>query len=231
MQKNKKKFIAFALLALGVVISACLYIAFAQNRVEVVVALQSVRENTPISSQMITTASVEKSDVPPDYIAAEFAQDMLGRYTDIGFAKGQILTMNNVTTGDGKESATIPSDQTLLAIESDYYPEGIVAGDKVNIVISTGLKEEGKVVFTYQTITVTNLYKDVDGVITGIEVRVTPEQAQKIVYAQANGEIHISLLPLNYKDKDLPILDESGFAGKKTSSNNEADEATGSDTE
>ena len=54
-------------------------------------------------------------------------------------------------------------------------------------------------------------YTDDDGNVTGLEVVVTPKQAQKIVYAQLKGQISVSLLPINYKTTDLQPIDENGF--------------------
>ena len=107
---------------------------------------------------------------------------------------------------------------TLLTINAENLPTGIQSGDKVNIIIGANTDSGNKVVLTYQNIDVSNIYIDDEGSITGLEVSVTPEQSQKIVYAKLNGELSISLLPINYKDINLPIIDEGGFLDTSSSS-------------
>jgi len=224
--KKKNKIIFIVLAILGLITTLSLYFAFNANKVEVVVATQTVRGNVPINANMLTTAKVDKGYLPANYIEAQYASDMLGRYSDVGFAAGQILTTSNVASGDGKKASIIPSGYTLLAVDIENFPQGILAGDKVNLVIGTNLEKQGRAVLTFQNILVTNVYTDIDGFITGLEVQVTPDQAQKVVYAQINGELSISLLPLDYKSEALPILNEEGFTNAvapKTAAGAEAD--------
>ena len=209
--KKKNQVIFIILLLIGVITSGCLFFAFNANKAEVVIATQTVRGNVPVTANMITTAKVDKAYLPANYIEAKYASDVVGRYSDVGFASGQILTTSNIATGEGKKATIIPMGYTLLAVDIENFPQGILPGDKVNIVIGTNLEKAGRAVLTFQNVLVTNTYTDVDGFLTGLEVQVTPDQAQKIVYAQINGELSIALLPLDYQSEALPILDEEGF--------------------
>lgn len=46
---------------------------------------------------------------------------------------------------------------------------------------------------TYQNVLVTGTTTNEKGEVSALEVQVTPEQAQKIQYAQLNGELAVSL--------------------------------------
>lgn len=208
MKKTKKVWF-IVLLIIGIVASGCLYFAFSANMINVIVANQTLQGNVEIKSDMISTKKVDKASLPDNYVSAEFMKDMVGRYTNIGITKGSVFTTGNVSTKDSKKAAVIPVGKTLLSIKIDSLPQGVVAGDKVNLLVGINMQDKGKVVLTYQNVQVMNTYIDVDGNVTGLEVEVTPSQAQKIQYAQINGGLSVSLLPLGYQDENLPIVDES----------------------
>ena len=86
-----------------------------------------------------------------------------------------------------------------------------MAGDHVNILIGTSSSGKGKVVLTYQKVNITNVLYDNDKMVKGIEIQVTPEQAQKIEYARLNGTLSIALLPNEYSSQNLSITDEDEF--------------------
>lgn len=209
--KGKNRTVVIALLVVGLIASVSTFLAFSKNLVEVVVATQTVRGNTPITASMITTEKVDKTYLPDGYIEAKYIDEVIGRYSDVGFTKGSVLSADAVATGDGKKAATIEQGMTLLSVTVDNLPQGVVAGDRVNLIIGTTLESEGKAVLTYQNISVTNTYTDVDGIVTGLEVQVSPAQAQKITFAQLNGDLTVSLLPGDYKNQELPIVTESEF--------------------
>lgn len=209
MKKNKLAIVL--ILIIGIVLSAALFFLFTKDRVEVVVGTQSVRGNTPITGEMVTTKSVDKEFLPKNYIAADFYDEVVGRYSDIGFAEGAVLTTANIATGDGNRAATIPEGYTIMNIALSSLPQGVVAGDYVNIMIGSSSSTMGKIVLTYQKVAVTNVLKDGDNKISGIEVQVTPDQAQKIEYAIQNGNISITLLPNDYTRQTLEIVDEEAF--------------------
>lgn len=237
MKKRKNKVVLIILLVIGLLGSASLYFAFSKNMVEVVVATQTVRGNTPITSSMVTTAKVDKNYLPENYIEASYLKEVVGRYSDVGFSKGAVLSSDSIATGDGKKAATIPDGYTLLSVAIENLPQGVVAGDKVNLLIGTTLESEGKVVLTYQNIKVTNTSVDADGAVVGLEVQVTPAQAQKIAFAQLNGDLSVSLLPGNYEDEELPIVTESEFTtyssteGNSTSNSESYNDSKNTDNE
>lgn len=216
--KSSKKIWFAVLLGIGLVASGSTYFAFNANMEEVVVATQTIRGNKEIKANMLTTKKVDKASLPADYLTVDYMDDMVGRYTNIGITEGSVFTTGNVTTSDSKKAAVIPDGYTLLSVSVESLPQGLSSGDEVNILVGINMQDKGKVVMTYQKILVTDTYVDVDGNITGIEVQVTPEQAQKIQYAQINGELSISLLPLGYEEEDLPIVDESIIQNYKQSS-------------
>lgn len=208
---KKNRIIIIFLLLLGVLSSVALYFTFSANLTDVVVATQTVRANSEITPDMIATRKMDRDYLPKNYIEGQFAEQVVGRYTDIGFTEGSVLTTDNVATGDGNRTAVIPEGYTIMNVSLDTLPQGIQTGDYVNIVIGSNSNDKGKVVLTYQKIAVTNIVKDSDKRVTGIEVQVTPHQAQKIEYAQLNGSISVSLLPKDYRAQSLEIVDESEF--------------------
>lgn len=218
MKKKGKRLWLIILLALGLVGSGAIFLAFNANMVDVVVATQNITGNVEITQDMLTTKRVDKSSLPENYITSNNVEEMIGRYTNIGITKGSVFTTGNVATKDSKKSAVIPEGQTLLAITVDAIPQGVQSGDSVNLLIGINMQSEGKVVMTYQDVLVTSTYVDDNGAVTGLEVQVTPEQAQKIQYAQINGELSVSLLPLGYESEDLPIVNESEMKSYASSS-------------
>lgn len=211
MVKSQKKILLGIIIGLAVIISASLFFVFVGNTKEVLVATKNVTANKEITADMFTKERVDAASLPDNYINASDAEDVIGHYTYIGFTKGSVLTTNNIATGDKKASSAIDKKKTLLTINATNLPSGIQSGDHVNIIIGANVDEGGKVALTYQNIEVSNVYIDEDNEINGLEVSVTPEQAQKIVYAQINGQLSVALLPVDYKEKTLEPTNESGF--------------------
>lgn len=211
MVKSQKKILLAIIIGLAVVISASLFFVFVGNTKDVLVATKNVTANKEITADMFTTERVDAASLPDDYISASDAKDIVGYYTYIGFTKGSVLTKNNIATGEKKASSAISKNKTLLTINATNLPSGIQSGDHVNIIIGASVDEGGKVAITYQNIEVSNIYVDEDNEVNGLEVSVTPEQAQKIVYAQINGQLSVALLPIDYKEKTLEPTNESGF--------------------
>lgn len=224
MKKGKKMWFAI-LLVIGIIASASIYFAFSANMVEVVVASQTLPSNVEITANMLTIKKVDKTSLPENYIKSDVIDEMVGRYTNIGITKGSVFTNGNISTKASKKAAVIPEGKTLLSISIDSLPQGVVAEDKVNLLVGISMNDTGKVVMTFQDIKVTDTYVDVDGNVTGLEVEVTPDQAQKIQYAQINGELSVSLLPLGYEIEELPIVDEDIIKEFTSNySNSESDE-------
>lgn len=214
MAKSQKKILFGIVLTVAIVLSALLFFIFVGNTKNVLVATQDVKANSQIASTMFTTERVDASSLPDNYLTADDAEDLVGYYTYIGFTKGSVITKSNIATSAKKASGAISKKKTLLTITAENLPSGIQTGDFVNIVIGATTEQEGSsgtTVLTYQKVEVSNIYTDDDGNVTGLEIVVTPKQAQKIVYAQLKGQISVSLLPINYKTTDLQPIDENGF--------------------
>lgn len=218
MLKSSKRISLIIIIVAGLILSGSLFMIFVGNTTEVLVATQDVKANTKIKESMFTIERVDTASLPDNYLSADSAKDVVGYYTYIGFTKGSVISKSNIATSAKKASGAIEKGKTLLTISAENLPTGIQSGDKVNIIIGANTDSGNKVVLTYQNIDVSNIYVDDEGSITGLEVSVTPEQSQKIVYAKLNGELSISLLPINYKDINLPIIDEGGFLDTSSSS-------------
>ena len=129
---------------------------------------------------------------------------------------GKVMLVEKKDTGELfaiksiHKSFLIETGKTLYAMsELVNYPQGLVAGDHVNVVVSTSA-EGAKFVKTIENVPVAGVHTE-EGEVTGIEIYVTPEEAQSIAYAQANGQVSVALLPLDYENKNLEILDDGGF--------------------
>lgn len=210
MPKRKSKNKGFIwLILIGLIGSGAAYFAFVSNMADVVVATQTISANQQITSDMIKTKKVDKSALPSKYLTASSADSLVGLYTNVGITEGSIFTSANVATKDTKKSAVIPAGYTLLSVNITQLPQGVAPGDRVNLLIGLSTASEGRVVITYQNIQVTNTYKNDNGQVSGLEVQVTPEQAQQIQYAALNGELSVSLLPPGYTEESLPTMNEA----------------------
>lgn len=191
-----------ALIPVGALGAVAAFMVFNAPMEDVVVMNQTVYANTQLSSDMISVAKMHKEDLPPNYITSNDAGNVVGLYTNVGAVQGSVLTLENLATQDTKKAANIPNGQTLLSISISAIPQGVVPGDRVNILVGM-TSESGRMVMTYQNIQVTNTNKDSNGNVTAVEVQVTPDQAQKIEFAQLNGELAIALLPPDYTSTNL----------------------------
>lgn len=210
--KNKNLYILFGSIVCATAASAALFFAFNVNKVDVLVGTTNVRQRTVVTPNMFTVEKYSKDYLPANYLPAEAASAVVGKYTNIGFASGQVLTTDSIDINKSSNKAsTIDEGKTLYTVSTSKMPQGVIAGDNVNVLINMDLDGTGPVVLTFQNVNVTNVYKDDEGTIKGVEISVTPSQAQKIQYAVSNGDVNLSLLPLNYQVQDLPILDEETF--------------------
>lgn len=198
---SKRRWI-WLLIPLGALCSIALYFVLNLQTTEVLVASGTIYPNTRITEDMLQTRRIVKDDLPQDYLSADLLDQVVGMYTNVGITATSVFTKENIATQDTKKAAVIPEDQTLLAIHISSLPAGVVPGDRVNLLV--GMSQNGQAtVMTYQDIQVTNTTKNSSGDITGLEVQVTPEQAQLIQFAQLNGTLAVSLLPLGYENAPL----------------------------
>lgn len=209
------------LIIVGIIASACVYVAFDFMTVNVVVATQTIQGNTKITSDMVTTKSLGKGSLPDNYISAGNLNAVVGSYTNVGITSGSVFTTGNVASAQSRKSAAITEGYTRMNISANNIPSGIQTDDRVNILIEINLSDTGKCVMTYQNILVTGVKSNSSGDTTGLEVEVTPEQAQQIQYAESNGNLSVTLLPTGYEEQNLDATDEDSienFSTKDSSS-------------
>lgn len=206
--KGKNKIFTIFSIIIAAVVSIGLYFILIGNMTDVLTINQTVRGGIQITEDMIVTKTVDKSSLPSNYISAELRDEVVGKYIDLGLTKGAVITKDNLSLS-GKASL-IQSGQILYSMKNlETYPQNLVTGDKLNIVVATSIDGE-KIVKTIENVPVAGVNKN-DGEVVGIEIYVTPQESQVIAYAQANGEVSLGLLPLDYQNQNLNILDSGGF--------------------
>ncbi len=220
--KNNIRLGGFIILVIvGIIASSCVYVAFDFMTVPVVVATQTIPGNTQITSDMVTTKSLGKGSLPDNYISGKNLSAVVGSYTNVGITSGSVFTTGNVASAQSRKSASITEGYTRMNISASNIPSGIETDDRVNILIEINLSDSGKSVMTYQNVLVTSVKKNSSGDITGLEVEVTPEQAQQIQYAESNGNLSITLLPTGYEEQNLDITDEDSIENFSTKNSSE----------
>lgn len=208
LKSGKNKIFVIFSLIIAAIISAGVYFIFVGNMADVIVVNQTVRGGTQISESIISTKKADKSSLPENYILAKYKDEIIGQYLDLGLTEGGVLTANNLSS-NGKASL-IQSGKVLFAMKDlETYPQNLIAGDKLNIIVASSADGE-RYVKTIEQVEVAGVHQE-DGEITGVEIYVTAEEAQLIAFAQANGEVSVSLLPLDYETLNLDILDSRGF--------------------
>lgn len=195
-------------IVIGAVISIGIYFILVGNMTDVLVINQTVRGGTQITEEMMSVKKVDKSSLPDDYISAGLKNKVVGQYFDLGLTKGGVLTKDNLSLS-GKASL-IKEGKILYSLKDlETYPQGLVAGDNLNVVVATS-DNGNKYVKTIESVPVAAVHMT-EGEISGIEIYVTPEASQLIAFAQANGEVSVGLLPLNYQNKNLEVLIGENF--------------------
>lgn len=183
---------------------------------DVLVVNQTVRGGTQITESMLSVKKVDKSSLPDNYLKASLRDEVVGKYFDLGLTSGGVLTKDNISVS-GKASL-IQSGYILYSMKDlETYPNGLVTGDHLNIVVASS-SDGNKYVKTIENVPVASVHME-ENVITGIEVYVTPEAAQLIAFAQANGDVSVGLLPLDYKNTNIEILDGGGFISSQSETN------------
>ena len=214
------------LTVVGIIAAACIYVVFDFSTVSVVVATQTIEGNTEITADMVTTKSLGRGSLPDNYITASNLKAVVGSYTNIGITSGSVFTTGNVASAQSRKSAAITEGYTRMNITASNIPSGIVTDDNVNILIEINLSSSGKSVMTYQNILVTDVKKNSSGDITGLEIEVTPEQAQQIQYAESNGNISVTLVPSGYEEQDLDATDEDSIENFSTKDNSSSSKSS-----
>ena len=211
--KGKNKIFTIFSIVFAAIVSISLYFAFIGNMTDVLVVNQTVRGGTQITESMLSVKKVDKSSLPDNYLKASLRDEVVGKYFDLGLTSGGVLTKDNISVS-GKASL-IQSGYILYSMKDlETYPNGLVTGDHLNIVVASS-SDGNKYVKTIENVPVASVHME-ENVITGIEVYVTPEAAQLIAFAQANGDVSVGLLPLDYKNTNIEILDGGGFISSQS---------------
>ena len=214
--KGKNKIFTIFSIVFDAIVSISLYFAFIGNMTDVLVVNQTVRGGTQITESMLSVKKVDKSSLPDNYLKASLKDEVVGKYFDLGLTSGGVLTKDNISVS-GKASL-IQSGYILYSMKDlETYPNGLVTGDHLNIVVASS-SDGNKYVKTIENVPVASVHME-ENVITGIEVYVTPEAAQLIAFAQANGDVSVGLLPLDYKNTNIEILDGGGFISSQSETN------------
>lgn len=213
--KGNKGFFIFGIII--VAIASCgLYFGLVGNMTDVLTVNQTVRGGTQITESIIAVKKVDKSSLPDNYLTSQYKDEVVGHYLDLGLTSGGVLTKDNLSTS-GKASLIQTGDILYSMKDLETYPSGLVTGDKLNIVVATQNEGE-KIVKTIENVPVASVHME-EKEITGIEVYVTPDEAQLIAYAQANGEVSVGLLPLDYQPTNIGVLNGGGFVSSQTNDN------------
>ena len=214
--KGKNKIFTIFSIVFAAIVSISLYFACIGNMTDVLVVNQTVRGGTQITESMLSVKKVDKSSLPDSYLKASLRDEVVGKYFDLGLTSGGVLTKDNISVS-GKASL-IQSGYILYSMKDlETYPNGLVTGDHLNIVVASS-SDGNKYVKTIENVPVASVHME-ENVITGIEVYVTPEAAQLIAFAQANGDVSVGLLPLDYKNTNIEILDGGGFISSQSETN------------
>lgn len=207
------------LIIIGVSASVALFLAFGMSTTSVVVATETIKGNTQITSSMVTTKNISRGALPNNYIAGKYLSSVIGSYTDVGITSGNVFTTGNIATKNNRKSAAIAEGYTRMKITASNIPNGVQTDDRVNILIEISLSDYGKAVMTYQNVLVTGVTQGSSGDISGLEIEVTPTQAQQILYAEGNGSLSVTLVPTGYEEENLDITDEDSISKFSTQDN------------
>ena len=206
--KGKNKMYSIFLIVMAAIISVGIYFLLIGNMKDVVVVNQTIRGGTKITEEMLTVQKMDKTTLPDGWISKSDKKEVIGKYLDLGLTNGSVLTEANLSL-HGKASL-IESGKILYSMKDlETYPQGLVTGDKLNIVVASSI-QGSNYVKTIENVPVANIHMT-DGEISGLEVYVTPEESQLISFAMNNGDVSIGLLPIDYEEKNIPVLDINGF--------------------
>lgn len=223
MKNRKRILIITAVLALITTAVVYLYLgqvakASQESKIEmkeVVVAISEIPAHAKVTEEM-----VEIKEVPEEAVHADSYTDIaavIGGITTTELIAGeQVLAERIVSDGEDAElSYRIPENMraiTVPATEVSGVGGYIVAGDKLDILVSYVPSEGVQVVYTQlQNIEVLETGANSDaatdsesGLPTSLTLLVTPAQAEVIAYANLSGSFHYTLRnPVDTANQDL----------------------------
>jgi len=171
---------------------------------EVVVALNEIPAHVKVTEEMLEIKEIPTEAVHADAYTA--IADVIGGTTTTELISGeQVLTDRIVTdVGESELSYRIPENMRAITVatnEVNGVGGYIVAGDKLDILVSQTPSESAQVIYTQlQNIEVLErgAYAETDdaaqtGVPTSLTLLVTPAQAEVIAYAAMNGTFQFTL--------------------------------------
>ena len=189
-----------------------------ENKVEmseVVVALTAIPAHVKVTEEMVEIKEIPAEAVHADTYAT--IEDVVGGTTTTELIAGeQILAERIVATDEEAELAyRIPENMRAITVatsEVDGVGGYVMAGDKLDILVSYTLQEGKQVVYTQlQSIEVLERGPNAgtadssgSGIPTSLTLLVTPAQAEVIAYANLNGTFYFTLRnPVDSNWQDL----------------------------
>jgi pilus assembly protein CpaB len=189
-----------------------------ENKVEmseVVVALTAIPAHVKVTEEMVEIKEIPAEAVHADTYAT--IEDVVGGTTTTELIAGeQILAERIVATDEEAELAyRIPENMRAITVatsEVDGVGGYVMAGDKLDILVSYTLQDGKQVVYTQlQSIEVLERGPNAgtadssgSGVPTSLTLLVTPAQAEVIAYANLNGTFYFTLRnPVDSNWQDL----------------------------
>lgn len=189
-----------------------------ENKVEmseVVVALTAIPAHVKVTEEMVEIKEIPAEAAHADTYAT--IEDVVGGTTTTELIAGeQILAERIVTTDEEAELAyRIPENMRAITVatsEVDGVGGYVMAGDKLDILVSYTLQEGKQVVYTQlQSIEVLERGPNAgtadssgSGIPTSLTLLVTPAQAEVIAYANLNGTFYFTLRnPVDSNWQDL----------------------------
>lgn len=189
-----------------------------ENKVEmseVVVALTAIPAHVKVTEEMVEIKEIPAEAVHADTYAT--IEDVVGGTTTTELIAGeQILAERIVATDEEAELAyRIPENMRAITVatsEVDGVGGYVMAGDKLDILVSYTLQDGKQVVYTQlQSIEVLERGPNAgtadssgSGVPTSLTLLVTPVQAEVIAYANLNGTFYFTLRnPVDSNWQDL----------------------------
>lgn len=230
---NMKKRVIILAIIFSIITSALIYlylnsvdvpaVSVAVNKTEVVVAANTIPENVIITGEMLTVMSLPTDGVHGD--AARTVEEVVGFLSKNEIIAGEQVLKSRVATDLTSSSLAyrIPEGMRAMTLSSNEISgvAGFIAvGDKVDILVSyTDMEALGQglqIITQFQNVEVVAKGPAVSGATGGqsdtgvsssLTLLVTPDDAQKLVYATASGSINMTLR----NPVDMKILELSGY--------------------
>jgi pilus assembly protein CpaB len=196
-------------------------VAAESETVSVIVAAHDIPFGAEIDPAALTTIDWPRDAVPPgtfmEYSALLPERGGQSRRARRAISQGELILNNKVSDFGEKVTIvqTIDPNHRAMAVEVDAETAvgGFVTpGDRVDIVMTTGAKEEMRAVTILQNIRVIGVDQESDEqtdqpvIARTVTVAVTPDQVQRLALAQRAGRLSLTLRSLDdTEDRSLTM--------------------------